>query len=66
MTTPKPTNPNVVINRYDGYVIVFGDTYHVRKQLADLGGFWDPVVKNWYVPADSIAEAHALTNPIGR
>lgn len=41
-------------------VLVTGNTYPVRVQLAKLGGEWDKLAKGWRVPADKADEARKL------
>lgn len=41
-------------------VLVTGNTYPVREQLAALGGKWDAVKKGWHVAQSRAEEARRL------
>lgn len=41
-------------------VLITGNTYPVRQELARLGGVWDATAKGWRVPASKAEEARKL------
>ena len=47
----------------EGYVLIRGNTYPVRRELRALGAIWDPGAYGWQVPEAKVDAARALIPP---
>jgi len=41
------SKPRLIVTKSNGYLMVAGDTYHVKDQLKSLGFRWDSLKKQW-------------------
>lgn len=49
-------NGNAIVNLYNDFIIITGNTYENKENIKQIGGKWNKENKGWKLPIDKIDE----------